>query len=95
MESDPLICVKFLKLKLLSNLLTHTLQDNQTDAEVVQYVSKIVETFAKNKYKDALLDESQEFVEEKNRLLKIASGVGYDDSDQKQLWLPDNLKQLL
>jgi len=61
-ERDEKVGVKFFKMKLLSNLITHTLKDLEGSEPEISELSNL---FLKNKYRTTLLTESQEFKEEK------------------------------
>lgn len=56
MELDHKVGVKFFKLKLLSNLITHTLPGSER--EKAEEIYKIVECFKGNKYRSTLISES-------------------------------------
>jgi hypothetical protein len=55
-EADPLVGVKFFKLKLLSNLIKHTLQDNLHDKDFLQEISLLLQAFLHNQYRETLLE---------------------------------------
>ncbi|CDW86427.1 UNKNOWN [Stylonychia lemnae] len=69
MQQDPLVCIKFMKLKILSNLIIHTLQDDRsTEEEII----KIIQSFKDNQLRQKLIKESQDFKEEYKRLEGIS-----------------------
>lgn len=65
MATDDFVGVKLLKLKLLSNLIMH-FSDNPT-------LPKIIDQISKNQHWPTLLHQSQQFDEEKNRLLDLST----------------------
>ena len=53
----------------------------KTEREIIG----IIEAFERNKYRDQLLRHSEEFLEERKRLEKIARGEGEDMSKEMRL----------
>lgn len=52
---DDLVGVKLFKLKILSNLLTHTLREavaNSKNLQVIEEIKLITEAFLKNQYRE-------------------------------------------
>ena len=45
MKVDPGVCIKFMKLKMLSNVLRHFLLENLNDEELVENVDNILKAF--------------------------------------------------
>jgi len=45
MKADPGVCIKFMKLKLLSNVLKHFVIGNQSDKELIENVNRILMAF--------------------------------------------------
>jgi hypothetical protein len=81
MQTDDLVGVKLLKLKILSNLLTHTLsaatsspysEDPSHPSKLRNEIMGIILTFKANKYRPQLVEVSQDFIEERRRLNAIA-----------------------
>lgn len=56
MKVDSHVCVKFMKLKLLSNVLRHfVIKSKGKDDQMVAHVNKIIESFIQCEFKDVLL----------------------------------------
>lgn len=76
--SDDLVGVKMFKIKLLSNLVNHTVRENVSASDkavgegTYAEVLAIVRAFKENQYREQLLVHSSDFKEEKKRLEKIA-----------------------
>lgn len=66
MSNDALLCVKFMKLKLLSNLLKH-----HADGSADPLICGIIKAFNECPHKGALLTKSTQFQVEKERLQNI------------------------
>jgi hypothetical protein len=72
MKTDDYVCIKMVKLKLLSNLLSHSV--NEFDGANENILS-ILEAFRDNKHRSTLLEESREFQPEKEKLEVIAKDL--------------------
>ena len=70
-ESDDLVGVKVYKMRLLSNLLRHTLLIEK-EPKFKEEIMLITKAFLNSKYREALLTESSDFKEEKKRLQSVA-----------------------
>ena len=79
MKSDDLVCIKFLKLKLLSNVIKHFI-----DTSSKENIHHIIEAFKQCKHREILLQQSEQFKEEKKRL-----------DEMLKTKLPPDTKQLL
>lgn len=65
-QTDELVAVKLFKLKILSNLLTYTMKGSTEKS--TSEIKLIVEAFARNQYREQLVNYSQDFKDERKRL---------------------------
>ena len=65
MSSDDLVCIKFMKLKIVSNIIRHLLIPGKIDRK---YVNVILQSFYECKHRQTLLEHSEQFKPEKERL---------------------------
>ena len=69
MLSDEFVCIKILKLKLLSNIITFfVIDDSQNSDKTTEIVSKMLDTILANKHWPVLNAKSEQFKPEKARL---------------------------
>lgn len=86
-QADDKVGVKLFKLKILSNLLTHTLQENLNDKEMEDEIKRIVLHFRNNQYRETLLTQSEDFKSEKKRLHQIVK--------DKEIKMPKEIRNAL
>lgn len=65
MSSDDLVCIKFMKLKVVSNIIRHLLIPGEIDKK---HVNNILQSFYDCKHRETLLAHSEQFKPEKERL---------------------------
>ena len=68
MSTDDLVCIKFMKLKVVSNIIRHLLLPGEIDQK---YVNIILQSFLDCKHRATLLEHSEQFKPEKERLQLI------------------------
>ena len=78
MDSDYQTCIKILKMKIISNLLTHfvlTKENSEVDEDgnkTIEVVNRIIKISINCKFSKELIRNSEQFKDEKERLGKIA-----------------------
>jgi hypothetical protein len=87
MESDAFVCVKILKLRLLSNILRHFVldQDLPEDDPIIQLTSRMVQIASQCEHWETLVKQSEQFKEEKQRLKELSTSRGLPGSVGGQL----------
>ena len=86
MAHNDEVCVKILKLKLVSNVLTHFVVDASPESvDVRTEVKDLLLTVSKCKHWGTLLTKSEQFKPEKKRLELLASSTQLDPELKDQL----------
>lgn len=94
-QSDPLVGVKLFKMRILSNLITHTLKDcpqkEPWGVSIRSEVKLLAECLKNSPYREQLVVHSTDFKEERKRLQALADSGKTPD----QVNIDPDLKKLL
>lgn len=82
-ENDELVCVKVLKLKVISNIIRHfvimdnkdepvSLKEEKLHSKSCKLIYQMLDQIQRNKHWDTLLKNSEQFKPEKVRLIELA-----------------------